>query len=214
MLSSELLTPMIPCHLQYSSGASTGKNLPPNKFRVNLPPNYKLRFLSRLTDEIFTRKEVLAENGDHIKIRMVVSNQQGGKCPSFYSANVKIVVLDGDFNTDNCESWTSEEFDKHIVRPRDKAGAVIAGKLDVQLENGEADLRGINFVDNSRFTRSGKFRLGVRLIDDLGERVQEGITEPFTVKDRRSEGNPEIEFGLLHLDFCAISWTNPFLYVS
>ncbi|KAL6846937.1 hypothetical protein ACP4OV_022790 [Aristida adscensionis] len=173
---------------QYSSRARTGKNLPPNKLRINRPPNYKFRFLNSLTDEIFTRKEVLAANGDHIKIRMVASNQQGSNCPSFHSANVKILVLDGDFNADNRESWTSEEFDNHIVRPRDKAGAVIAGKLDIQLENGEADLRGINFIDNSRFTRSGKFRLGVRLIDDLGERVQEGITEPFTVKDRRSEG--------------------------
>ena len=141
-------------------------------------------------------------------IKLAVSNQQGSNFPQLLSANVKVSVLDGDFNADNRECWTSEEFEHHIMIPRDKIGAVLTGKLKLKLKNGEAYLENIIFVDNSKFTRSGKFRLGVMLIDNHGERVQEAITEPFTVKDRRGEGNPEIEFGLFYLQFCAIGSQN------
>jgi len=160
------------------------------------------------SDKIFTKREVRAAGGGHLMIKLAVSNQQGSNFPQLLSANVKVLALDGDFNADNRECWTSEEFEHHIMIPRDKIGAVLTGKLKLKLKNGEAYLENIIFVDNSKFTRSGKFRLGVMLIDNHGERVQEAITEPFTVKDRRGEGNPEIEFGLFYLQFCAIGSQN------
>ncbi|TVU49825.1 hypothetical protein EJB05_01163, partial [Eragrostis curvula] len=166
--------------------------LPDSRERTeqNLAPTYKLIFVDSLSDKIFTKRDVRAADGNHIKIRMISSSQQGGNLPCLLStANVKIVVLDGDFNADNREIWTSEEFDDYVVRPRDRVGAVLTGKLDIKLENGEAYLHNVTFIDNSSFTRSRKFRLGVKLMGDLGDQVvQEGITEPFTVKDRRGEG--------------------------
>jgi hypothetical protein len=157
--------------------------------------------MNSLSDEIFTKRDVRAADGGQIKVKMVVSNQQDNNCSRLLSSNVRIVVLDGDFNADNHEGWTPDEFDDHIVRPRDKVGAVLTGKLDVKLKDGEACLHGITFIDNSSFTRSRKFRLGVKLLEDLGERVQEGVTEPFTVKDRRGEGNPETEFEICTFSF-------------
>jgi hypothetical protein len=143
-----------------------------------------------MNDEIFTTREVQAADGDHIKVRMVSSSQQDSNfLPRLLStATVKIVVLDGDFNADNHDVWASEDFEDHVVRPRDKHGVVLTGKLVVKLENGEGCLHNVTFVDNSKFTRSGKFRLGVKIIGDVGEQVQEGISEPFTVKHRRGEG--------------------------
>ncbi|CAD6267535.1 unnamed protein product [Miscanthus lutarioriparius] len=166
-------------------------NLSPNpqeRIEQNLPPTYKLTFVNSMSDKIFTKREVRAAGGGHLMIKLAVSNQQGSNIPQLLSANVKVLVLDGDFNADNRECWTSEEFEHHIMIPRDKIGAVLTGKLKLKLKNGEAYLENIIFVDNSKFTRSGKFRLGVMLIDNHGERVQEAITEPFTVKDRRGEG--------------------------
>ncbi|CAL4906108.1 unnamed protein product [Urochloa decumbens] len=156
----------------------------------NLNPTYKLSFANSLSDQIFTKREIRAANGALIKITIAGgdSNQQSSiSSPRLCSSRIKIVVLDGDFNADNHDVWTSEEFCNHIVRPRDKVGVVLTGDLELKLKNGEAYLENAIFADNSRFTRSGKFRLGVRLIDDLGERVQEGIIEPFVVKDRRGE---------------------------
>ncbi|KAL6622410.1 hypothetical protein ACP70R_032289 [Stipagrostis hirtigluma subsp. patula] len=155
----------------------------------NQHPDYKLIFHNSVPRKIFTNEKVQAVNGGPIKIQMVTSNQQGRNCSLVPSANnVEIVVLHGHFNEKNRPRWTSEEFDEHIVLPRDKVGRVIAGKLDVQLEaDGVGYLHDVTFLDISRFTRTGKFRLGVKLSDDLVERVQEGITEPFTVKHCRGK---------------------------
>jgi hypothetical protein len=155
-----------------------------------MAPTYKLSFANSLSDQIFTKREIRADDGALIKIAIGGGdrNQQSSLSPRLLSGRIKIVVLDGDFNVDNHEVWTSEEFCNHIVRPRDKVGVVLTGDLELKLKNGEACIENATFVDNSRFTRSGKFRLGVSLIDDIGERVQEGITEPFIVKDRRGEG--------------------------
>ncbi|KAF8776562.1 hypothetical protein HU200_003280 [Digitaria exilis] len=157
--------------------------------KQSLTPTYKLSFVNNLSDQIFTKREIRAADGAPIKITITGgdSNWQFSSSARLHSARAKIVVLDGDFNADNHEVWTSEEFCNHIVRPRDKIGVVLAGDLELKLKNGEAYLENATFVDNSRFTRSGKFRLGVMLIDNLGERVQEGISEPFSVKDRRGE---------------------------
>lgn len=155
----------------------------------NRPPRCKLRFMNGLSNEVFTKKGICAENGDPLKISVVDNNQQVSSSHRLHSAKIKIVVLDGDFSKENEEGWTSEDFSKHIVRPRDKVGAVLTGEVELSLKNGEACLLDATFIDNSKFTRSGKFRLGVMVIDELGERVQEGITEPFTVKDRRGEGS-------------------------
>jgi len=167
-----------------------------------------------MSDEIFTKRDVRAVDGGQIRVNMIVNNQQDNNCSRLLSSNVKIVVLDGDFNADNREGWTPDEFDDHIVRPRDKVGAVLTGKLDVKLKDGEACLHDITFIDNSSFTRSRKFRLGVKLLDDLGERVQEGVTEPFTVQDRRGEGNPETEFEICTFNFVLLkfkTWIHMFL---
>lgn len=173
--------------------------------KQSLTPTYKLSFVNNLSDQIFTKREIRAADGAPIKITITGgdSNWQFSSSARLHSARAKIVVLDGDFNADNHEVWTSEEFCNHIVRPRDKIGVVLAGDLELKLKNGEAYLENATFVDNSRFTRSGKFRLGVMLIDNLGERVQEGISEPFSVKDRRGEGY--FYFILSYLDhICSI----------
>lgn len=147
-----------------------------------------------MNNEVFTKKDIRAANGDPIKIAIVLNNQQGGTSHRLFSAKIKVVVLHGDFNGDNQVGWTSDEFNNYIVRPRDRVGVVLTGELELNLKDGEAYLRSATFIDNSKFTRSGKFRLGVMIADDIGERVQEGITEPFTVKDRRGESRPEFYF--------------------
>jgi hypothetical protein len=154
----------------------------------NQPPRYKLMFRNGLSKDVFTKKNICAANGEPLKICLEENNKQGNISRRLLSAKIKIVVLDGDFNRDNEDCWRSEDFRRHIVRPRDKVGAVLTGELELSLKNGQADLCDASFIDNSKFMRSGKFRLGVMIVDELGERVQEGITESFTVKDRRGEG--------------------------
>ncbi|CAN6343268.1 unnamed protein product [Urochloa humidicola] len=163
----------------------------------NQSPRYKLTFTNGLSTEVFTKKTICDTNGEPLKISIIANNQEESD-PCFLSANIRVVVLDGDFNRHNQECWTIEEFSNSIVRPRDKVGAVLTGDLELSLTNGEAYLHDANFIDNSKFVRSGKFRLGVMVIDNLSERVQEGITEPFIVKERRGEGYKKHDIPLLN----------------
>ncbi|KAF8776564.1 hypothetical protein HU200_003282 [Digitaria exilis] len=153
----------------------------------NQPPRYKLTFTNGLGTEVFTKKVICDTNGGPLRI-CVIAHGHEPTDPNILSAKIRVVVLDGDFDKHNQKSWTLEEFSNSIVRPRDRVGAVLTGDLELTLKNGEAYLIGATFIDNSKFVRSGKFRLGVTVIDNIGERVQEGITEPFIVKERRGEG--------------------------
>lgn len=148
--------------------------------------------MNGLAAEVFTKKVICDTNGEPLRICVVAQDQEPTD-PNILSAKIRVVVLDGDFDKHNKNSWTLEEFNNSIVRPRDKVGAVLTGDLELSLKNGEAYLRDATFIDNSKFVRSGKFRLGVTVIDNLGERVRQGITEPFIVKERRGEGTSESE---------------------
>ncbi|GJN34810.1 hypothetical protein PR202_gb23506 [Eleusine coracana subsp. coracana] len=170
----------------------------------NRPPRYRLTFMNGLDSEVFTKKDIFGTNGELIKICVSVNDPQGVEETELHrrilSAKIKIVVLDGDFNKHNQECWTSEEFKNYIVLPRDNIGSVLTGVSELSLKNGEAFLCGVALNDNSKFVRCGKFRLGVMIDDNLGERVLEGITEPFIVKDRRGEGSKKHEIPLLNDD--------------
>uniref|UniRef100_J3NE34 Uncharacterized protein n=1 Tax=Oryza brachyantha TaxID=4533 RepID=J3NE34_ORYBR len=166
----------------------------------NQPPRYKLRFTNGLSNEVFTKKGICDVNGEPLKISVDADDPQDAGSHRLFSAKIRVVVLDGDFNKNDQGCWTSEEFTNRIVRPRDKVGAVLTGELELSLKDGEAHIHDATFVDNSKFMRSGKFRLGVMAIDDLGERIQEGITETCFVKDRRGEGSRKHEIPLLDDD--------------
>lgn len=104
------------------------------------------------------------------------------------SARVEVVALHGNFNAKDEESWSPEEFQKHIVSGREKSAQLLTGNLALKLSGGEAVLENATFTDNSSFTSTKMFRLGLRLVGSSGERVLEGVTKPFRVKERRVEG--------------------------
>jgi hypothetical protein len=56
--------------------------------------------------------------------------------------------------------------------------------------HGVAVIDDVSFTDNSSWIRSRKFRIGVRVVmltDSCGLRIQEAVSESFTVKDHRGE---------------------------
>jgi hypothetical protein len=106
------------------------------------------------------------------------------------SAKVQVLVLHGHFNAKNEESWAPENFSQHIVSGREKSAQLLTGNLTLKLNGGEAFIENATFTDNSSFTSTKMFRLGLRLLNSSGEGVLEGVTEPFRVKERRVEGIP------------------------
>lgn len=105
------------------------------------------------------------------------------------SAKLDIIVLEGDFNNEDEDGWTEEEFDSHIVKEREGKRPLLTGDLQVTLKEGVGTLGDLTFTDNSSWIRSRKFRLGLRVASGCceGIRIREAKTDAFTVKDHRGE---------------------------
>lgn len=105
------------------------------------------------------------------------------------SLKLEVVVLGGDFNNEDDEDWTQEEFESHVVKEREGKRPLLTGDLCVVLKEGVGTLDEIVFTDNSSWIRSRKFRIGLRVASGYfdGIRVREAKTEAFSVKDHRGE---------------------------
>ncbi|KAK8962048.1 hypothetical protein KSP40_PGU020846 [Platanthera guangdongensis] len=95
----------------------------------------------------------------------------------------------GDFNNEDDEESTDEEFENHVVKEREGKRPLMTGDLQVTLKEGVGTLGELTFTDNYSWIRSRKFRLGLKISSRYcdGIRVREGKTEAFTVKDHIGE---------------------------
>ncbi|KAI3801652.1 hypothetical protein L1987_29762 [Smallanthus sonchifolius] len=152
--------------------------------------NLQLHFRSRMSLPLFTGGKVEGEQGAAIHIVLVDANT-GHAVTSGPESSIKldIVVLEGDFNNEDDEGWTQEEFESHVVKEREGKRPLLTGDLQVALKEGVGTLGELTFTDNSSWIRSRKFRLGLKVASGFceGIRVREAKTEAFTVKDHRGE---------------------------
>lgn len=152
--------------------------------------NLQLHFKSKLSLPLFTGGKVEGERGAAIHAVLIDGNT-GHVVTSGPESSVKldIVVLEGDFNNEDEEGWTEEEFETHMVKERDGKRPLLSGELQVVLKEGVGTLGELTFTDNSSWIRSRKFRLGLKVASGYSEgiRVREAKTDAFTVKDHRGE---------------------------
>ncbi|KAK4399058.1 Calmodulin-binding protein 60 B [Sesamum angolense] len=152
--------------------------------------NLQLQFRSKLSLPLFTGGKVEGEQGAAIHVVLIDANT-GHVVTSGPESSVKldIVVLEGDFNNEDDEGWSQEEFESHIVREREGKRPLLTGDLQVTLKEGVGTLGELTFTDNSSWIRSRKFRLGLRVASGSceGFRIREAKTDAFTVKDHRGE---------------------------
>ncbi|KQJ93618.1 calmodulin-binding protein 60 B [Brachypodium distachyon] len=169
--------------------AITGRSSPK---RIEGPDgrNLQLQFRTRLSLPLFTGGKVEGEQGAAIHVILL---DTGTGCvvssgPES-SAKLDIVVLEGDFNNEDEEGWTGEEFDSHVVKEREGKRPIITGDIQVTLKEGVGTIGEFTFTDNSSWIRSRKFRLGLKIASGFceGVRIREAKTEAFMVKDHRGE---------------------------
>ncbi|GKV30925.1 hypothetical protein SLEP1_g39692 [Rubroshorea leprosula] len=173
--------------------------LGPSKLPERSPPkpikgpdgrNLQLHFRSRLSLPLFTGGKVEGEQGAAIHVVLIDANT-GHIVTSGPESSVKldVVVLEGDFNNEDNDNWTQDEFDSHIVKERDGKRPLLTGDLQVTLKDGVGMLGELTFTDNSSWIRSRKFRLGLTVASGSceGIRIREAKTDAFTVKDHRGE---------------------------
>ncbi|CAN0900695.1 Calmodulin-binding protein 60 A [Linum grandiflorum] len=149
----------------------------------------KLHFSNSLSLPIFTGARI--EGDDSSALQVVLIDNQTGKVVNSgpeSSVRVEVVVLEGDFDSDECYSWTPEEFKNNIVKEREGKKPLLSGDVLLNLKDGVGLVGDVSFSDNSSWTRSRKFRIGARSLDNLdGIRIIEAKSESFIVRDHRGE---------------------------
>ncbi|XP_071733331.1 calmodulin-binding protein 60 A-like [Rutidosis leptorrhynchoides] len=154
-----------------------------------LPRSLQLQFLTALSLPVFTGTRIEGEDCNMLKVALV--DTHSGKTVTSgkeSSAKVEVVVLEGDFDNDVGDNWTLEEFNANIVKERRGKKPLLNGNAVLNLNEGVGLVGDIFFTDNSSWTRSRKFRLGARVLDNCdGIRVREAKSESFVVRDHRGE---------------------------
>ncbi|XP_076945921.1 calmodulin-binding protein 60 D-like [Bidens hawaiensis] len=168
----------------------TNERSSPKRIKGPDDKNLQLLFKSRMSLPLFTGGKVEGEQGAAIHI-VLVDATTGHVVTTGPESSIKldIVVLEGDFNNEDDEGWTLEEFESHVVKEREGKRPLLTGDLQVVLKEGVGTLGELTFTDNSSWIRSRKFRLGLKVASGFceGIRVREAKTEAFTVKDHRGE---------------------------
>jgi hypothetical protein len=158
---------------------------------VEEPLSFEFVFKKKLSLPIFTGSKLLDMDGNSINV-ILVDKSNGQEVPTSlpHPIKIEIVVLDGDFPSNEKESsWTSEEFNSNIVKERTGKRPLLTGELNLTMRDGIAPIGDIEFTDNSSWIRSRKFRVAARIAPGTNQsvRIREGMTEPFVVKDHRGE---------------------------
>ncbi|KAK7284417.1 hypothetical protein RJT34_19163 [Clitoria ternatea] len=152
---------------------------------------FQLCIMDKLPPTIFTQTNITAQGGGQLQIELLDAVSKERIVREEYSTmKIRICVLHGDFGSDGKEEWTAEEFIAQTVEPRVGKGPLLIGDTDTTLEYGVGFINeNILFNDNSSWTRSRKFRLGVQILQPnfIGAYIREGRSEPFKVLDKRGE---------------------------
>ncbi|XP_061990054.1 calmodulin-binding protein 60 B [Rosa rugosa] len=162
----------------------------PKRIEGSNDRNLQLQFRSNLALPIFTGGKVEGEQGASIHVVLLDMNTQRVVTSGPESSiKLDIVVLEGDFNNEDDEGWTEEEFESHVVKEREGKRPLLTGELQVTLKEGVGTIGDLTFTDNSSWIRSRKFRLGLKVASGFceGMRIREAKTDAFTVKDHRGE---------------------------
>jgi hypothetical protein len=119
----------------------------------------KLHFRRRLSLPLFTGVKVEGEQGVATLVLLLDANA-GQVVTSGHEASAKldITVLEGDFNNEDDEDWTQEDYESHEVREREGKRPLLTGELQVTLKEGVGTVEELMFTDNSSLIRSRKFR--------------------------------------------------------
>ncbi|KAK9065259.1 hypothetical protein SSX86_016642 [Deinandra increscens subsp. villosa] len=163
----------------------------PNALRLKAPEpsTTQLKFRKNLTLPIFTGTKIVDEDGNPLEIYLA-DLRTGQELTTACALKLQIVVLDGDFPCAGSNMWTSDDFEKNIVKERRGKRPLLAGEVSVTMKDGVVSLGDIELTDNSSWIRSRKFRIAARVVRGSSSRelvIREAMTEAFVVKDHRGE---------------------------
>lgn len=149
------------------------------------PRPWKLRFVNSPPPTIFTFSRIEAEDGSPIAIELLdAATNARVAC---FDLPLEIVALSADDITE--ESFTTEEFNRNILRPLEGEPPLLVGDLTVTLKDGVGVVSSdVSFTESSSFTRCRMFRLGAKVTQGG---VVEAISRAFVCRDPPGGGECE-----------------------
>uniref|UniRef100_A0A0D9X757 Uncharacterized protein n=1 Tax=Leersia perrieri TaxID=77586 RepID=A0A0D9X757_9ORYZ len=182
---------------QHGHDLPQSRSIPLQIQEVGVSPPFKLVFTKKLKLPIFTNNKLIDIDKNPIEIQLVDTRTNRMVTPASTQlgssvVRLEVLVLDGDFQCEDGARWTDDQFNTAIIKAREGRRPLLVGAtLNVTMSNhGVAVIDDVSFTDNSSWIRSRRFRIGVRVImptDSYGPRIQEAVSESFTVKDHRGE---------------------------
>uniref|UniRef100_A0ACD5X895 Uncharacterized protein n=1 Tax=Avena sativa TaxID=4498 RepID=A0ACD5X895_AVESA len=164
---------------------------PSREISEGLPENgsisgvFKLQFVDaqRPNDPLYTGSPVKWQDGENAKVAIFRNGEQI-MAGDLSKLQIEILPVPADFFTEQGQAdFPKEEFNNKMYSYKGKESVLTT----VTLKNGEAYLGSFFFTESSY---GKKLRLIARVKRRLlTVRVQEAITDPFVVQDRRSESN-------------------------
>ncbi|XP_006659322.1 protein SAR DEFICIENT 1-like [Oryza brachyantha] len=165
---------------------------------VGISAPLKLVFAKQLKLPIFTSNRLVDIDNNPMQIHLVDARTNhmvmpASTHPASSSTKLELLVLDGDFRCEDRPGWTGDQLSAAIVRAREGRRPLLvgAGLSRTMDRHGVAVIDEVSFTDNSSWIRSRKFRIGVRVVpaanNQAAVRIQEAVSESFTVKDHRGE---------------------------
>ncbi|KAE8653346.1 hypothetical protein Csa_007572 [Cucumis sativus] len=157
----------------------------------------KLSFINQIAPTIFTNNEIKAKNGKPLVVAICDNTTNSKaiiKTGMLSRALVEFVVLDGEFGFNlRREKNNWNDFNESIVSERvGKRPLIVGNDKIILLENGFGQLNDLSFTDNSSWTKTKKFRLGVKFVDEEIKTkfpgIEGAVSEPFRVMDQRGKG--------------------------
>lgn len=151
----------------------------------------ELVFMDQMSTHIYTKCKIRNRDNKPLQVKLVDALAKETPVSPSITMKVEIVVLNGNFPSRREEDWTTDEFNSNLVKQRDGKPPLLVGECTAVLSGGMATFQEVEFSDNSRWVRSGKFVLGARVCygNGGGSRIKEATTKPFKVLDRRGEGD-------------------------
>lgn len=134
---------------------------------------------------IYKKETVETEDGGgHIKVVMYDGGNPIASDHRLASVRVELVVIEGGFD-EMRDSWSKEEFEKSIIKPRRTTTLTSLVKNGTfNLIGGSCDHEGAIIMDNSQ---QREVKLGVRITVPTETRVLEGVSNPFKVQEGKTK---------------------------
>lgn len=174
-----------------------------NQVDNSVPRCLRLQFLKDVSLPILTNEEIQGEGHTSIGVALIDNlNEKVVDSGPEASAEVEIVALKGDIGGTEGDAWTSEEFNRKIVREREgiynkekrkREGKkpLLHGNVHLHLNKGIGVIGKIKFRQYTRWMKNREFKLGARVLDSFnGVKIKEAVTKSFIVKDRRINSKP------------------------